>query len=152
MDESTVHSATIELDTAAPVVAAIPITINNSALRTTNRVVTLMLDATNAVQVEIFNEDEFSNINGTIVPYEATVQWTLSENSGLKEVLVVFLDEIGNRSAGFSDDILLTGQESVIPVILEPGNDTTTTDRFITVRGTADPESIVQIEIDEDGD
>lgn len=148
LDESEVHSANIELDTTPPAVGPIPIRINNGALRTTNRVVTLVLDATNATQVEIFNEDEFEEASGTTMSYESTVQWTLSENSGVKEVLVVFIDEIGNRSSSFSDTILLTGQEPIVPIILEPSNGSITTDRFITVRGTADPESIVQIQID----
>lgn len=148
LDETDVHSATIELDTIPPIVGSLPILINGGALRTTNRLVTLMFDVENATEVEIFNENDLENARGTFMSFNETVQWTLSEGNGPKEVFVVFVDDIGNRSSFFSDTIILAGQEAESPVILEPQTDTITTDPFITVRGTGDPESVVEIRFD----
>ncbi len=146
-EETDVHSATVELDTIPPSVGAIPIMINGGALKTSSRAVTLTFDVQDATQVELFNEDEFDNVEGTIVPFSQTVQWELSEDNGPKEVLATFLDDIGNATAFFSDTITLRDQEPIDPVILDPETNTTTTDSFITVRGTGNPESIIEIRL-----
>lgn len=148
MNETEAHSATIELNTSPPTVGTLPILINGGALRTTNRVVTLTLDAQDAATVEIFNEDELDSLQGTIVSYNQTIQWSLSENNGPKEVFVVFIDSIGNRSSFFSDTIDLAGQAVGVPVVQEPSTGSVTTDPFITVRGVGDPESVIEIRLD----
>lgn len=146
--ESEVFSASIVLDTEPPAVGAVPILINDGEVETNNRQVTLTLDATGATFVEIFNEDELETFTeGTILPYSASLSWTLSEGNGSKQVLVAFLDDIENKSAFFSDTVVLTGQPTGNPVVTEPEDETVTTDHFITVRGTGDPGSKVQIDI-----
>lgn len=151
LNESDVHSATITLDTSPPIVGALPILINEGAVTTNNRQVTLILDASDAATVEIFNEDELETFTeGTVLPYAATISWQLSEGNGTKRVLVAFRDDIGNSSAFFSDRITLVGQAAGDPVVTEPADGVVTTDHFITVRGTGNPGSLVQIDIDGD--
>lgn len=146
--ESDVFSASIELDTAPPTVGAVPVLINGGEIETDSRQVTLTLDAEGATTIEVFNENELETFTqGTILPFDGSVPWTLSEGNGSKRVLVVFSDEIGNQSSFFSDKIILTGQTAGNPEITEPEDETTTTDAFVTVRGTGDPGSKVQIDI-----
>lgn len=149
MVESDVFSASIVLDTQPPTVGAIPVMINDGMLTTNDRQVTLTLDAEGATSVEIFNENELETFTeGTIVPFANTVAWTLSEENGTKRVLVAFIDDIENKSSFFSDHITLVGQETGDPVVTEPTDGAVTTDHFITVRGTGDPGSTVQIDIE----
>lgn len=149
--ESDVFSASIILDTQPPLVGPIPILINDGELETDSRDVVLTLDATGAETVEIFNENELETFTeGTILPYSKTISWTLSEGNGQKKVLVAFIDDIENKSAFFSDSITLTGQPTGDPAITDPVTGTITTDHFIAVRGTGNPGSTVQIDIDGD--
>lgn len=152
LTESDVYSATIFLDTQPPVVGPVPLMVNGGSLRTTNRQVTLFLDASNAATVLVFNEDELDMPDaGTEVEYSGTIQWTLSEDNGTKTVYVVFIDDVGNRSSFFSDNITLTGQSVGEPTITEPMDGSSTTDHFVTVKGLGDPESDIQIQIEGEG-
>lgn len=147
LEESAVHEATIYLDTTPPVVSAIPIIINNSELATDNRNVVLHFNVQGAATIEILNEIDEVSLEGTIVPYAAQVPWVLSANNGHKTILANFFDEIGNSTGYFSADIILTGQDPNSPAITSPVDGSTTTDHFITIRGTGDPESRIKVEI-----
>jgi len=144
--ESPTHSATIILDTTPPVVGAIPILINEGDLEISIRDVLLTLNAAGATTVELFNENELENIQGTVLSYSDTIPWRLSENNGRKTVLVVFADDAGNRSSFFSATTTLVGQVAGLPTIVVPGNETT--DHFISVGGQGDPEATIRILID----
>jgi len=149
LTESDIFSAVITLDTTPPAIGSMPILINEGALRGDSRHVTLTLSATGATQIEILNEDDLNMPGGQIIPYSNTIQWTLSEHDGFKEVFVKFIDNIGNETAFFSAEIVLTEQESGNPVIIEPEDNFQTTNHFITIRGTGDPDATVQIHIDD---
>lgn len=151
LNESDVFSASILLDTTPPVVGAIPVLINDGALETDSRQVTLTLSATGATSIVILNEIQLEQIVGVEQPFSTTVTHTLSEENGQKEVFVNFIDDIGNDTGFFSARIILTGQPIGDPVIIEPPDETETTDHFITVRGTSDPGVIIRVDIDEDG-
>lgn len=144
--ESPVHSASIVLDTTPPVVGAIPILINEGDLEIFTRDVALTLNATGATTVELFNENELESVQGTILPYNDTVPWRLSENNGRKTVLVVFADDAGNRSSFFSATTTLVGQTAGLPSIVVPSDETT--DHFISIEGQGDPEATIQVLID----
>lgn len=147
-EESVVHSATIYLKTSPPIVGAMPILINEGRVETNNRLVTLLLNASGASFVELYNENNLTTYTGgTVLPYNPTVQWTLSENNGSKTVYIVFIDEIGNKTAFFSDSIVLAGQSLGVPVIQHPTDGSITTDHFIDVTGASDPDSIVRIQV-----
>lgn len=99
-----------EPDTIAPegtidIVAA----YENAGIKyTKSRSVTINLTATDNVSAEadikvaLINEDNFSltNPNGSInwLDFSAAKSWTLSSNSGMKTVYVIFKDEAGNQS------------------------------------------------------
>jgi hypothetical protein len=143
---SDVFSASIILDTTPPLVGAVPIIINGGALKTDTRQVTLILNATGADLVEIFNEIDIENITGgTIYPYQNTLNWTLSEGNGIKTVYVTFMDVIGNKSSFFSASITLIGQTVSVPVIIPVSSPTTKP--FVSIQGTGDPGASVQINI-----
>ena len=144
---SDIFSATITLDTSPPIVGAVPIMVNSGALKTDTQQVVLLLDAIGADQVEIFNEVDLLFISGgTIVPYQTTINWTLSEGNGIKTVYVTFMDNIGNKSSFFSGSITLIGQTASIPVVLAPTSGIVTSP-FISIQGTGDPGANVQVNI-----
>ena len=148
LEETAVHSASITLDTQPPVVGPVPIMINGGAITTNSRQATLTFDVEGATSIEVFNENELDTFaEGTTFPFNTNLSWTLSEDNGVKRVLVVFIDDIGNRSSFFSDRIILTDQAVGNLVITEPIDGTVTTDHFIAVKGTGNPGSKVQIDI-----
>jgi len=147
-EESLIYSATIFLKTSPPAVGAMPILINDGRFKTDRRQVMLSLNASGAGHVEIYNETDLSTYTGGVVlPYNSRMEWVLSEGNGSKTVYVVFVDEIGNKTAFFSDSIMLMGQSSGMPVIQHPVDGSTTADRFIDVTGTGDPDSVVRIQV-----
>jgi hypothetical protein len=146
--ESDIFSASLILDTQPPLAGPMPILINDGNLETNSRDVILTLDATGAETVEVFNENELETFTeGTIFPYSEAINWQLSEGNGQKKVLVAFIDDTENRSAFFSDGIILTGQPTGDPVITNPTTGTITTDHFITIKGEGDPGSKIRIDI-----
>jgi len=146
---SGIFSATIDLDTTPPVVGPIPIMINGGTLKVDTRQAQLALDASEAQSMKLFNEVELATFTGgTIMPYSAEVNWTLSEGNGIKTVYIVFMDDIGNQTSFFSSSITLIGQQADKPVITEPVDGSFTTDPFIDVKGRGDPGSIIKIGIE----
>ncbi len=146
LEETIAHSAVITLDTKPPVVGAMPVIINEGELRTSNRDVILLLDATGSTVVEIFNEDQQEQS----FPFATTIPHTLSEGNGQKEVFVDFQDDIGNSTGAFSAKVTLVGQASSQPVILDPNEGTfALTDKFINVTGSGDPEATIELQIDD---
>ena len=105
-----VRSGAFELDIEAPegtinIVAA----YENAGIKyTRNKKVTINLTATDDVssteniKVALINENNFSltNPNSSInwLNFSASKTWTLSSNSGMKTVYVIFKDEAGNQS------------------------------------------------------
>lgn len=150
LTESDVHTATITLDQTPPFVGAVPIIINEGELTTDDRQVTLTLNAAGASTVEVLNEDQQDLLQGVMLPYSETIPWTLSEGNGTKSVLVNFFDDVGNDTSFFSAEVALIGQELGEPTITEPVTGATTTDRFITVQGTGDPESVIELDIEQE--
>jgi hypothetical protein len=144
--ESSIYTAIIILDTTPPIVGAIPILINEGDLEVTTRDVILTFNVLGATVVELFNESELENTQGTILPYNNTIFWRLSKNNGRKTVLVVFIDDAGNRSSFFSATTILTNQAVGFPSAIALSD--ATTDHFITLNGTGDPEAIIQVLID----
>lgn len=146
---SGIFNATIILDTTPPVVGPVPIFINGGNLKTDRRQVALTLNASGAQSVELYNENDLSTLTGgTILPYQSTIQWVLSEGNGIKSVYVVFIDDVENRTSFFSSSISLIGQEIGQPVIIKPVDGTITTDKFVTIEGSGDPGSIVRINVE----
>ncbi len=146
LQETTVHNAVITLDTKPPTVGAMPVIINEGELKTSDRNVTLLLDATGSTVVRIFNEAE----QAQSLSFATTIPWVLSEGNGQKEVFVDFQDDIGNSTGAFSATVTLVDQTSSQPVILEPNEQTPVlTDRFISVTGSGDPEATIELQIDD---
>lgn len=148
LEESNVHTASIYLDTTPPIVGSMPIVINQGDLITNSRQVSLTLSAIGATSVVLFNETDQLLLAGTEMNYSDNIQWTLSEGNGSKTVFVNFLDDVGNETGYFSESIRLVEQDLQNPVIIEPIDSTTTTDHFVTVRGTGDPQSEIKINIE----
>lgn len=145
---SDAFSATITLDTSPPTIGAVPIMINGGLLKTDTRQVVLTLNASGADWVELYNDVDIETITGgTTLPYQTTINWTLSEGNGIKTVYVVFIDDIGNRSSFFSGSIALIGQAASVPTIIIPHDGDTTVYPFIDVQGTGDPGATIQINI-----
>jgi len=143
---SSTQSAIIILDTSPPIVGPVPIMINGGALKTNTKQVMLMLNATGAEMIQLYNDvDLFATTGGTILPYSPTVNWVLSEGNGIKTVYVVFIDDIANRTSFFSADITLIGQQAGEPAITEPIDGAFTADPFIDIRGSGDPGAIIRI-------
>ena len=150
LTESNVFTASIVLDTTTPRVGPIPVIINDGSSTTDSRQVTLHLNATDAQWIEILNEDEQQYFQGTQMPYSETVAWTLSEHNGQKEVFVRFIDDIGNTTPFYSATVLLIGQSIQGTLrITEPIDGTYTTDKFINIKGIADFDSQVDLDIED---
>jgi len=97
--------ASIKLDTTAP---SGTIVVNNGDAITTDRVVTLALDATdtNGVSyVMLSNQQDF--LLGSWASYEKTMSWTLPEKLGQQTVYAKFKDSAGLVSPVVSDSIIL---------------------------------------------
>lgn len=148
LDESDVFSATIALDATPPIVGPVPILINDGEIQTDNQVVTIALDATNATSIQIINEDQLDQQDIATIDFAQQIAHTLSDGNGQKTVFVNFLDQIGNQTGFFSASIMLTGQQIGSATITQPEGDQSTTDKFITIRGTGDPGSTVIIDIE----
>ena len=83
------------------------ITINNSDLTTNNPQVKLVFNITNAQQLAIANNPEFTGIS--FENYQTTKDWTLTGGNGLKTVFVKFRSKDG-ATIIYSATITLTGQ------------------------------------------
>jgi hypothetical protein len=95
-------------DTVAPTGT---ILINNGAARTTTRLVTLNLSATDPEPSSGVTEMRFKNGGADTVwtawePYAETKSWRLTSGEGKKRVGVQFRDAAGNRSAKVYDYII----------------------------------------------
>lgn len=115
----------LTLDTKAP--AGLAIALNDDALYTTNRVVslktTLTDEDTTGYQMKIWGvadaEDEASAAWET---FAAEKSITLPEGDGLKTVYVKVRDDVYNETAAASDTITL---DTVVPVVTITGPDKT---------------------------
>ncbi len=80
------------------------ITINDGAVATNNRSVTLKLSATDATDMLISNS---SSLSGTWERYASSKSWILTSGDGDKTVYARFRDVDGNESDTVSDNITL---------------------------------------------
>jgi len=145
--ESDVFVATITLDSRPPVVGTYPILINSAAFVTSDRNVTLTFDATDAVSMELLNEDQLNIFRGIVAPYVSEMPWQLSQGNGNKSIYVRFFDNINNVTTFYSANILLIGQSLDNVVILAPTGIQYVNEKFITVRGISDSNGIIKLDI-----
>lgn len=145
--ESDVFVATITLDSRPPVVGTYPILINSAAFVTSDRNVTLTFDATDAVNMELLNEDQLNTFRGTIVPYVSELPWQLSQGNGNKSVYVRFFDDINNITTFYSANILLIGQSLDNIAISAATGIQYVNEKFITIQGTSDFDGIIKLDI-----
>lgn len=113
----------LTLDTLAP--AGLAVTLNDGAIYTTNKVVTLKTTITDEDQTGY--QMKIWGING--VTSEADAAWetfsaeksvTLPDEDGLKTVYVKVRDDVGNETAAASDSITL---DTTVPVVSITGPD-----------------------------
>lgn len=91
-------SKTITLDTTPPTGS---ITINNGAATTANSYVTLNLNAADpsgVATMQFCNDSNIASYYSTPEPYQATMDWPLSEGEGPKTVYAKFTDRAGNTT------------------------------------------------------
>ena len=113
----------LTLDTAAP--AGVAVTINDGAIYTTTRNVTLDISTadsnTDGYQMKIWGTDGVSGESGaTWEAFAATKTVSLPAGDGLKTVYIKVRDDVGNESAAASDTITLN---TSVPTVTVTGPD-----------------------------
>lgn len=91
-------------------VAVVPqvfaVTINQGALKTSSRTVTLRMSAGSGTDImQVSNEPDLSGSQWE--PYQPSYSWTLESGDGVKNVYVRFRDSADNESGTVTDDIEL---------------------------------------------
>jgi len=92
--------------------------INEGAHYTTDPLVSLSLNAPEAVEMRFANDDE--PFTSTFYSYMSEVQWSLSEGDGVKYVNVEFRDAGGNTMVA-SNTIVLDTEKPAAPIIVDGG-------------------------------
>ena len=115
----------LTLDTAAP--DGVAVTINDGAIYTTTRNVTLDISTsdsnTDGYQMKIWGTDGVSGESGaTWEAFAATKTVSLPAGDGLKTVYIKVRDDVGNESAAASDTITLN---TSVPTVTVTGPDRT---------------------------
>ncbi len=115
----------LTLDTAAP--AGVAVTINDGAIYTTTRNVTLYISTsdsnTDGYQMKIWGIDGISDESGaTWEAFASTKTVSLPAGDGLKTVYIKVRDDVGNESAAASDTITLN---TSVPTVTVTGPDRT---------------------------
>ncbi|MCX6740500.1 MAG: Ig-like domain-containing protein [Candidatus Parcubacteria bacterium] len=107
--------------TTPPVDATLPVgtslVIAGGATQTSSQSVSLAIAATNAVQMAISNNADFSG--GIWETYATSKTWTLSDNYGSKTVYAKFKNSTGSVSAALSDTINYVAVVTEEPVVTE---------------------------------
>ena len=116
---------TLTLDTASP--AGVAVTINDGAIYTTTRNVTLDISTsdsnTDGYQMKIWGTDGVSSeSSATWEAFAATKAVSLPAGDGLKTVYIKVRDDVGNESAAASDTITLN---TSVPTVAVTGPDRT---------------------------
>jgi hypothetical protein len=104
-NESDATVVTITLDTVPP--GSPSILINDGTSFTLVRDVTLTLSATDAVEVKVSENPNFSNAEFISFSDPLLLPFELSRGGGTKTVFAVFRDEVGNETVPVFDDIIL---------------------------------------------
>ena len=113
----------LTLDTLAP--EGLTLAINDNALYTTSRTVTLTIgigdEATTGYQMKIWGIDGVAEeAAASWETYAATKSVTLTEGDGLKTVFIKVRDDVGNETGAVSDTITLN---TAVPVVTVTGPD-----------------------------
>jgi hypothetical protein len=124
------------------------VTVNGGDAFTNSTAVNLGLIYEDPFPASGVGEMRFSE-NGTTwsawEPYLASKPWTVSEGDGEKSVYVQFKDYAGNESVTAQDTIVLDTSAPSAPVITSPANNSFDTDGTITISGTAEANSTVEV-------
>jgi hypothetical protein len=144
-----VSGAGVASDGTAPVGS---ITINNGNAFTNSTSVSLGLQATDAVGVTAYRVANGSDCSGasfvsvtSTTSLDSTIAHTLTAGDGVKTVCAQFRDAAGNVSATATDTITVDTGIPSAPVISSPANNSYNNTGDVTVSGTAEANSMVEL-------
>lgn len=149
LEESTIFSDSIILDSTPPQVASPVITINSNARYVTSASVTLTFNVVNetGLEMQIVNDDINDAIDDDWEDYSSTKTWVLSDVDGIKTVYVRFKDLVENLTNWYSAEVILNTETLQTPTITDPLDGDIISSRSINVTGIAERGSKITVDI-----
>ncbi|MEN7551336.1 hypothetical protein AAG747_25690 [Rapidithrix thailandica] len=140
----------IIIDTQAPVGGKISINNNAEFCTDQERKVMLQLFCRGATLMKVSNDATFADAEWE--PYQTTKPWVLSDEDGLKSVLVKYNDAAGNESEPVIDNVILDRKPPfATSIVVNKGEEMTNhPDKVVLVKVRAEDAKLMQISNSED--